>query len=156
MSSLHGGITYWILPVYITFIDLSHISTVTAMSNSLNWKFCVPFQLSWNCIGLSTEWLCYYFFSFAYIQGSYVTKSLMLTIWWTLGGLSTLRDYDLAQDPAIRTRFDDLDLISRSQVCQNHKLQIVFGFLFTVVNGAWFLRTWKRSRTVFSVWLMCV
>ena len=50
-----------------------------------------------------------------------------------LGGLSTLRDYDLAQGLTIHARFDDLDLISRSQVCQNHALQTVFIFLSSVV-----------------------
>ena len=45
----------------------------------------------------------------------------------------TLHDYDLAWGPAIHTRFDDLDLISRSEVSQNHKKQIVFRFLSTVV-----------------------
>ena len=45
----------------------------------------------------------------------------------------TLCDYDLAHGLAIHTRLDDLDLILRSQVCQNLKLQIVFGFLSTVV-----------------------
>ena len=33
---------------------------------------------------------------------------------------------------AIHIRFDDLDPFLRSQVCQNHKLQIVFRFLSTV------------------------
>ena len=65
-------------------------------------------------------------------------SDLTKTLSWLFGGrclrrvFQTLRDYDLAQDPAIRTRFDDLDLISRSQVCQNHKLQIVFRFMYIV------------------------
>ena len=50
----------------------------------------------------------------------------------------TLSDYNLAPGLAIYTRFDDLDLISRSQICQNHKLQIVPRFLS---NGAWLLHT---------------
>ena len=45
----------------------------------------------------------------------------------------TLRDYNLAQGLSVHIRFDDLDLISRSQICQDHKLQIVFRFLSTVV-----------------------
>ena len=32
----------------------------------------------------------------------------------------TLHDYNLAGGLAIHTRFDGLDLISRSQVCQNY------------------------------------
>ena len=35
-----------------------------------------------------------------------------------------LHDCNLAWGLPIHTRFDDLYLISRSQVCQNHKLQI--------------------------------
>ena len=44
-----------------------------------------------------------------------------------------MRDYNLALGLVIHTRFDDLDLISRSQLYQNHKLQIVFRFLSIVV-----------------------
>ena len=32
----------------------------------------------------------------------------------------TLHDYNLVLDQPIHARFDDLDLVSRSQVCQNH------------------------------------
>ena len=62
-------------------------------------------------------------------------KPLMLAFWQTLFRevFQTVCGHNLAQGPAIHTRFDDLDLISRSQVCQNHKLQIVFRFLSTVV-----------------------
>ena len=45
----------------------------------------------------------------------------------------TLHHYNRAQGLAIHTRFDDLDLTSRLQVCQIHQLQIVFRFLSTVV-----------------------
>ena len=42
----------------------------------------------------------------------------------------TLYDYDLTCD----SRFDDLNLVSRSQVCHKHQMQIVcFRFLSTVV-----------------------
>ena len=41
--------------------------------------------------------------------------------------------YNLARGLAIHTRFDDLDFISRSHVCQNHKLQVVVKFLSSVV-----------------------
>ena len=44
-----------------------------------------------------------------------------------------LHGYNLAWGLAIHTRFDDLDLISRSRVCQNYKQYIVFRFLSTVV-----------------------
>ena len=54
-------------------------------------------------------------------------ETLTLAFRWTLfkGGLLKFADYDLAQGLVVHTRFDDLDFISRSQVCQNHKLQIV-------------------------------
>ena len=45
----------------------------------------------------------------------------------------TLHDYNLAGGLAIHTRFDGLDLISRSQVCQNYTQQTVFRFLSSVV-----------------------
>ena len=38
----------------------------------------------------------------------------------------TLHYYNLALGPPIYIRFDDLDLVSRSEVFQNYKLQIVF------------------------------
>ena len=58
---------------------------------------------------------------------------------------------DLACGLPIHTKFDDLDLISWSQVCRNHKLQIVSRFL-------WFKRcivdSLHRSSTVCFVWLV--
>ena len=45
----------------------------------------------------------------------------------------TLRGCDLARSLAFHTRFDDRDLISRLQECQNHKLEIVFRFLPALV-----------------------
>ena len=56
-----------------------------------------------------------------------------------------MHDYNFAQGLAIHTRFDDLDLISRSQVCQNHKLQIVFRFLSIVMHGATHIQQLKHS-----------
>ena len=45
----------------------------------------------------------------------------------------TLHDYNFARGLAVHTRFDDLECISRSQVCEILKLQIVFRFLSAVV-----------------------
>ena len=45
----------------------------------------------------------------------------------------TLCDYNLAWGLAIHIMFDDLDLISRSHVRQNYKLQFMCKFLSTVV-----------------------
>ena len=43
--------------------------------------------------------------------------------------VQTLHDYNLGQGLHFHFRLDDLDLGSRSQVCQKHQLQIVcFGF----------------------------
>ena len=47
---------------------------------------------------------------------------------------------------AIHTRFDDLDFISRSQVCQNHKLQTVFKFLSTVVKWCMVATHFKKIK----------
>ena len=57
-----------------------------------------------------------------------LTKTLTLAFWQTVfeGGISSLCDYNLVWGLAACTRLDDRDLISRSQVCQNHKLQIAF------------------------------
>ena len=47
----------------------------------------------------------------------------------------TLHDYNLAFGLAIHTRFDDLDLISRSQGCQKYEVKIVlFRFLFRFLS----------------------
>ena len=72
-------------------------------------------------------------FTFAHSRGkidmfSDLTRTIMLTFWHTClrEVFQTLHDYNLAWDLVlvIHTRFNDLDLISKSQVCQNHKLQI--------------------------------
>ena len=71
-------------------------------------------------------------------------KTETLAFWQTLfkGGLSNIRGYNLAWGLAIHTRCDDLDLISRSQVCPNHKLKIVFLILVHCsINNARLLHT---------------
>ena len=64
-----------------------------------------------------------------------LTKTLMLAFLADTdkGRSFKVFDSNLVHGPAIHIRFDDLHLISRSQVCLNHKLQIVFRFLYTVV-----------------------
>ena len=55
--------------------------------------------------------------------------------------IKTSRHYDLACGLAILTKYDDLDLISRSQVSQNHKPQIVLRFLSTLrVTGVYYFK----------------
>ena len=49
------------------------------------------------------------------------------------GVFQKLHDHNFAHGLAIHTGCDDLDHISRSQVCQNDKLQIVFRPLSTVI-----------------------
>ena len=44
------------------------------------------------------------------------------------GDISNFADCNLAQGLVIHNRTDDLDLISRSKVCQVHKLQVVIWF----------------------------
>ena len=64
----------------------------------------------------------------------------------------TLHYYNLAWGLLIHTRIDDLDLVSRSQVCQNYNLEIVFKILVqNSLNVVLFLHTLKRSGTVFFV-----
>ena len=49
----------------------------------------------------------------------------------------------------IHTWFDDLNLVSRLQVCQNHKCFFLFLILVhRSVNVVWFLRTLKGSCTL--------
>ena len=45
----------------------------------------------------------------------------------------TMHDYNLASRLPVHTRFDNLHLISRSQICQNHKLKLVGFFVVVVV-----------------------
>ena len=52
--------------------------------------------------------------------------------WW--GVLFSVTNYAIIILLRVYTMLDDLDLISRSQVYQNHKLQIVFRFWSTVVS----------------------
>ena len=42
----------------------------------------------------------------------------------------TLHEYNLAQGLHCPARFDDLDLVKRSEVCQNRILQIMFFFKY--------------------------
>ena len=45
----------------------------------------------------------------------------------------TQPDYNFGQDLAVHARFDNLDLISWLQACQNRKLPVVFRLVSTVV-----------------------
>ena len=69
----------------------------------------------------------------------------------------TLHDYNLAQGLAIYTCFDDLALISRSHICQNHELQIIFKILFhcsLMVHGCY--TQWKvQAQFALCDWCVC-
>ena len=70
-------------------------------------------------------------------------------------GFQTLHYYNLPWGLPIHTRFGDLNLVSRLQVCLNHKLQIGVEILGHVsLNIRWLLHTLKRSGTVCFVWLL--
>ena len=118
------------------------LTKVTAMLNSFNWKCCVFCQFSWNFIGLmsksSREWLQHHF------SLGYIFKGDNRHVFWfdhnfLFGGhclrevFQTLLEYKLAWGLADHARCDDLDRISRSQVCQNQNLHIVFRLLSTTV-----------------------
>ena len=61
------------------------------------------------------------------------TKKTLVAFWQTLFNFQTLHDHNLVWGLAVHTRFDNLDLILRSQVFLNHKLQIVLRSLLTVM-----------------------
>ena len=127
-----------------------HYFKVTAVSDSFNRKFYVPIRLSWNFVGLvspeSRSWI------YCYFRLSRVFKGANWRVSWFAkfrGHCSsdifrTLHDYVLVWGLPIHTEFDDFDLVSRSQVCQNHKLQIVFLILVHCsLNVVWCLHTLK-------------
>ena len=127
----------WPLPVHYTSSDLDCFKVI-AVSNNFDWKFHVLFQLSWNFIGLlstlSRSWIYHYFFFFCTYSREIIDVFL---IWQKLFHwlfhrhcsneiFQTLHNYNLAWGLPVLTRFDDLNIVSRSQVYQTHKLQIVF------------------------------
>ena len=111
------------------------------------------------------QWICHYFSLSHIFKGDNwhffgINKKLSC---WLFGRhcfrdvFQTLPDYNLAQGLAIHISFDDIDFISRSQVCQNHRLQILFRFLSTVVdwcNIAIHIRKIKHSIT--HIFNLCV
>ena len=109
-----------------------HYFKVTAVSSIFDWIFYVLIQLSCNFIRLlstsSKLWTLPLFFTFAHIQGRFLTYFL---IWqklyrWLFHGhcssevFQTLHYDNLAWGLPIHTWFNDLDLVSKSKVCQNH------------------------------------
>ena len=84
-----------------------------------------------------------------------LTKTLTFAFWWTFlkWVFQTFRHYNLAWGQAIHTRFNDLDTISRSHACQNHKLHFLFLFLFLILvhcslHSILLLHTLKRPSAV--------
>ena len=66
-----------------------------------------------------------------------------------------MHDYNLTQDLAIHTRFDYLDLISRSHICQNYNQQTVFCFLSTVVQWC-IVATHQKDQAQYALCDWCV
>ena len=133
-----------------------HYFRVTAVSTSFYWKFNVLIRLSWKFVWLlSTSHLimlklhdCWEHLAghenatIFVVFHTYAreitdvfpnsTETLLLAFLGTLFNQGfKFEYYNLAWGLPINFRFDQLELVSRSQVCQNHKLAIVF--LFTVV-----------------------
>ena len=131
-----------------------HYFKVTAVSNSFNWNFYVLVQLSWSSeivkyIQAGHEYttifdLCTYSREVIDVFPD-LTTTFSLAFSWTLSEVFQLLHYfNFAWGLPIHLRFDDFDLVSRSQVCQNHKLQIVFLILVHCsLNVVWCLHTLK-------------
>ena len=119
VKNLLNGTTHWALSAHTSFTDLGHISRS---------------QQCWTVLIEN-----FVFFTFTDIQGR---KLMCFRTWqkltlWLFGRhclrevFQTLCDYNLAWGLAVYTRFDDLNLILRSQECQN--CRSYFRFLSTVV-----------------------
>ena len=68
----------------------------------------------------------------------------------------TLCGYILSQGLSSHTRFDEVELTSSSQVHRNHKLQIVFGFLSTIVEWCMVAAHFKKIKHIMlCVWCVC-
>ena len=77
------------------------------------------------------------------------TKALMLAFAWLLckGGFSNFAWYNLALGLLAQTRCNDLDHVSRPQLCQNHKLQIMCCiFVSAVVQTFMFAKYIKKVK----------
>ena len=142
---MHDGSTLWVLPIHTTFSDVDCISRLHQRQTVLNWKFHVLFRLSLNFVQLlimSSRPYVYYFFFFFTCSREIIDNFLF---WKKKSFFCTIvkrRSFKLCLYPCIGSvfslRFDDLDVVSKSQVCQKYKLQIVlcwffFRFLFSVV-----------------------
>ena len=134
------------LCMMVVLIELSHsyhfqwpwlYFKVIAVSNSFSWKLNVLIQLSWNFVGLlimsSRSWITtiFYFCTYSKIIGVFlIWQNFYCLLFYRHCSSKVFQtllseDYNLAWGLLIHTRFGDLGLVSRSQVCQNHELQIV-------------------------------
>ena len=123
---------------------------VTAESNSFNWKFYVLDRLSWNFAGVlctpSRSWIYHYLpLLYHYDFRTYWREIIdAFEIWqklycWHFHGRCSGEVFqiwikiNLPWSLPIYAKLDDLDLVSRSQVCQNKKNANSFSrFLSTV------------------------
>ena len=104
---------------------------VIALSNSFNWSFYVFIRLSSNFVGLLSTlrrlWICHYFWLSHLFKGdnwhvSWFDKNFIVGFFIDTVSVRFFKlciNIYLASGLPIYTRFDDLDFISRSQVCQN-------------------------------------
>ena len=113
---------------------------ITALSNSFNWKFYILIRLSLNIVALLStssrhECTTFFFFFFSFCKLSHifrgdkicivgVLKDAVQASFFLLFFFQNLHYYNFAWGLPNYTRFDYLDLVSRSKVCQNHKLQL--------------------------------
>ena len=116
-----------------------HYFKVTAVSNNLNWKFYVIVRLSWNFEGLlstlSRSWISPllppFFFNFRTYSREIIdvvanlTKTLIVdffanTVQWVLFCFFQTLHYDnLAWGVPVHTWFDNIYIVSRSQVSES-------------------------------------
>ena len=155
-QTLYEGTKQW---AYL-FITLSVTLTLLQdhSSVSFNWKLHSLIWLSWNFVELlstsSRSWIYYYFcLSHMFKRGNWYVSWFDKNCHWLFHGhcssevFQTVHYYSIALGLPDDTRFDNLDLISRSQICQNHNCKLFLRFLSIVVQMYSCIHK-KRSSTV--------
>ena len=131
---------------------LLHYFKATAVSNSFKWKFHFLIQLSCVFVGListlSRSWKYHYFLLSLIFRGAnwcvswfdknFISGFFIVTVKATFFKLFT-KSYQIWWPwPFLN-----------SQLCRNHKLQIIFYILVHLnINNVWFIHTLKRSGMV--------
>ena len=125
-QTLHDGSTPWALPILNTFCDLDHISGSQQCQTVLTENFVLfsdKVETLYDC------WLRQVDHEMFKGSNGYVSsfeKKKNVTFFWnTVKARSfKLHDYNLASGLHFCCKFDELDFVSRSQVCQKYKLQL--------------------------------